>query len=319
MGSEDKAVVRMRTQEATTASETPASAMKVRMRSGAFLVFVGLLLMAYWKPVAAVVKFAAQSTIQSYILLIPFICAYLCAIRWKGYRDGFRSGWLLALIPAGVGMAALWAGDCAEGLSPSGQLSLTMFSMVNCFVAMVAGFFGLRFVRAFAFPIFYAYLITPIPEGIVDTLETASKLASAEAAGVFFSISGMPVFREGTIFALPGVVIEVAQECSGIRSSLVLLLTGVLAANLFLRTSWRRALLVVAVVPLGIVRNGFRVFVISKLCVDYGPAMVHSPIHTRGGPLFFALSLIPLLGLLWWLYRTERPKASPKLAGGQQR
>jgi len=29
--------------------------------------------------------------------------------------------------------------------------------------------------------------------------------------------------------------------------------------------------------------------------------MIESPIHTRGGPLFFALSLIPLALFLIWL------------------
>ena len=33
-------------------------------------------------------------------------------------------------------------------------------------------------------------------------------------------------------------------------------------------------------------------------------------IHHRGGPIFFALSLIPLFGFLWWLRRGE---AAPTL------
>jgi hypothetical protein len=60
------------------------------------------------------------------------------------------------------------------------------------------------------------------------------------------------------------------------------------------------------VIPLGILRNGFRVFVIGMLCVHVGPRMIDSVIHHRGGPLFFALSLVPLFLLLWWLRRGER-------------
>jgi len=47
------------------------------------------------------------------------------------------------------------------------------------------------------------------------------------------------------------------------------------------------------------------VLVIGMLCVRIGPAMIHSVIHRRGGPLFFALSLIPLFLLIWWLRRGE--------------
>ena len=34
--------------------------------------------------------------------------------------------------------------------------------------------------------------------------------------------------------------------------------------------------------------------------------MIDSTIHHRGGPFFFALSLIPQFLLLWWLRRQER-------------
>jgi exosortase/archaeosortase family protein len=65
-------------------------------------------------------------------------------------------------------------------------------------------------------------------------------------------------------------------------------------------------LLVLFVFPLAIVRNAFRILVIGLLCVHVGPHMINSVIHRRGGPLFFALSLIPLSLFLYWLYRGER-------------
>ena len=118
------------------------------------------------------------------------------------------------------------------------------------------------------------------------------------------------ITRDGTVFELPGIVLRVAQECSGIRSSWVLLIAGLLASHLLLKTRWRRILLVAFVIPLGILRNGFRILVIGLLCVHVGPHMVNSIIHRRGGPFFFALSLVPLLLLLWWLRRQEQ---SPNL------
>ena len=75
---------------------------------------------------------------------------------------------------------------------------------------------------------------------------------------------------------------------------------------MFLKTRWRQGLLVAVVIPLGIVRNGFRILVIGLLCVHKGPHMIHSIVHTKGGPLFFAITLIPFFGLLLWLCRRER-------------
>jgi exosortase len=140
----------------------------------------------------------------------------------------------------------------------------------------------------------------------VDWLEKASMLASAEAAALYFNVAGTPLVRHGTVFELPGIVLQVAQECSGIRSSWVLFITGLLASHVFLRTGWRRVVLVAFVIPLGILRNGFRILVIGLLCVNIGPQMIDSTIHHQGGPLFFALSLLPLSLLLWWFHRQEQ-------------
>jgi exosortase C (VPDSG-CTERM-specific) len=169
--------------------------------------------------------------------------------------------------------------------------------------------------RTAAFPFAFLIFMVPMPDGMADALETASKVASAEVASWFFSISGTPFLRDGPRFQLPDILIEVAQECSGIRSSWVLFITSVLAANMFLKSSWRRAILVCFVIPLGIIRNGFRVFVIGMLCVHVGPNMIYSVIHRRGGPIFFVISLIPLFGLVWWLRRSEARTQSETMAG----
>jgi exosortase/archaeosortase family protein len=60
------------------------------------------------------------------------------------------------------------------------------------------------------------------------------------------------------------------------------------------------------VIPLALLRNGFRVFVLGELCTHIGPQMIDTPIHHQGGPLFFALSLIPFFLLLVWLRKSER-------------
>jgi len=58
--------------------------------------------------------------------------------------------------------------------------------------------------------------------------------------------------------------------------------------------------------PLGIVRNGFRILVIGLVCLHVGSQMIDSLVQRKRGPLFFALSLVPLFLLLWWLERQEQ-------------
>ena len=189
---------------------------------------------------------------------------------------------------------------------------LLTISFLCCLGAGGFFFFGRDWMRAAAFPLAYLIFMIPMPDAMADALESASKYASAEVANLLFHLSGTPFLRAGLIFQLPNITIEVAQECSGIRSSWVLLMTSILAANLFLKTRWRRFALVAFVIPLAILRNGFRILVIGLLCVNVGPHMIHSLIHRRGGPLFFMLSLIPFFLVLWWLrkgdVRTRQPE-----------
>jgi exosortase C (VPDSG-CTERM-specific) len=274
-----------------------------------FLAFAVLLALAFTRPLAALMAHAIGTDLHSHIVLIPFISIYLIYLRRKDLPTDyiFSPGWASILLIAGLA-ALLAAGNLVKTSPPISQndhFSLIALSFV-CLVSFGGFLFmGRKWMAALAFPFAFLIFMVPLPDAMVDWLETASKLASTEVAALLFSITRTPMLRDGTIFQLPGIIIQVAQECSGIRSSWVLFITSLLASYLFLRSPWRRAVLVSLVIPLGILRNGFRILVIGLLCVHIGPKMIDSVIHHRGGPLFFALSLIPLFLLLWWLRRGD--------------
>jgi exosortase C (VPDSG-CTERM-specific) len=171
--------------------------------------------------------------------------------------------------------------------------------------------------RRTAFPLAFLLFIVPFPAGLLDWIETWLQYRSADAAEALFALSGTPFLRDDVQFRLPGFALQVAPECSGIHSTLVLFITSLVAGFLLLRTQWRRALLTLLVVPLALLRNGFRVFVIGQLCVNVGPEMIDSYIHRKGGPIFFALSLVPFFLLLLFLRRSEgKPsRTGPPKAG----
>ena len=275
-----------------------------------FAVYTIGLFTAFAKPIVSTAVYVAHQELHSHILLVPFVFAYLIYLRRSDLPQKYGSsfGWA-AVLALGATPALLIAMTWgAKSLSQNDYFSLIMVSLVCLFTVGGFLFLGRKWMRAAAFPFFFLIFMVPMPDGMADTLETASKLASTEAANWFFSISGTPFLRDGTRFQLPNILIQVGQECSGIRSSWVLLITSLLAANLFLKSTWRRTILICFVIPLGIIRNGFRVFVIGMLCVYVSPNMINSVIHHRGGPIFFTLSLIPLFGLLWWLKRGEERK-----------
>jgi exosortase C (VPDSG-CTERM-specific) len=171
---------------------------------------------------------------------------------------------------------------------------------------------GRKLSRAIAFPIGLLVFMIPFPEFVRHGIEAFLQHGSAAVADGLFKLSGMPVYQDGLMFRLPGFNLEVAPECSGIRSSLVLFIMSLLTGYLFLRKPWNRTMLALAVIPLALLRNGFRIFVIGQLCVRVGPEMINSPVHRHGGPLFFILALLPLFLLLVFLRKSERAnKKSP--------
>jgi exosortase C (VPDSG-CTERM-specific) len=290
-----------------------------RIRRLGLFCFILLLVAIFGKSLVVFVGFAANSELHSYIVLVPLVSAYLFYIRRHELSGRFNASFEWALFPLLIGIASIIIRWRIPNLSQNDYFSLTMLALVCLVTAGCFLFLGRAWMWAAAFPFSFLVFLIPMPETMSSGLETASKFASAEVANLLFNITNTPVFRNGPVFQLQNITIEVAQECSGIRSSWILLITSLLASNLFLKTTWRRAILVCFVVPLAIVRNGFRIFVIASLCIHFGPQMIHSIIHRRGGPLFFLLSLIPFFVLLEWLRRRESlSKEAPAKTGGSR-
>lgn len=269
------------------------------------IAFVVLLTVAFAVPLARLAAHAAVHDLHSHILLIPAVSAYLLYDRRTTLPPRGRSALGLAGLLAAVGVLALVLAWRAA-LSPNDTLAAFAFAYVCLLAAGGFHFMGGAWMKAALFPVVFLGFLVPLPDAVVDAMERASQYASAEAAAAFYLLAGTPLLRDGLRFELPNITLMVAQECSGIRSSWVLLITSVVAACLFLRSPWRRLALVLFVIPLGVIRNGFRVWVLGELCVRVGPQIIDTPIHHRGGPIFFALSLVPFLLMLWWLRRGER-------------
>jgi exosortase C (VPDSG-CTERM-specific) len=280
-----------------------------RLRSTAYIGYIGMLTLLFVQPLLRLVSYASQHDLYSYIPLVPVIASLLLYVQPPRHQAAARTSILGTVGLASVGAAALAA---AFGLGPTISLNDYLALIALAYVSFLAagGFFfrGGSWMAAASFPIAFLIFLVPMPDALVHWLEQASVLGSADVAAALFTITGTPMLRDGTVLALPGITLQVAQECSGIRSSCVLFITSVLASHLFLKSPWRRLVLAAFVIPLAILRNGFRILVIGLLCVHVGPHMIDSVVHHRGGPIFFVLSLVPLFGLMFWLRHQEQSK-----------
>jgi exosortase C (VPDSG-CTERM-specific) len=268
-------------------------------------------------PLFHVVRYALNSDLYSFIILVPLISGYLVWVDRQELLPAGKPvhrGWAAVLLAIAVALLAAAISLRLTRNHPAtvDALALTIYAFVFFLAAAACYFLGRRSLRIFGFPIAFLIFLSPFPVAVETGLETLLQHGSSWMAHRLFDLSSMPVYRETTFFQLPGFSMQVAPECSGIRSTLALFLTSLVAGQLFLRSPWKRIVLAAIVLPLALVRNGFRVFVIGELCVNVGPHMINSWIHRHGGPAFFALSLIPFSVILYLLHRSGR---SPIPAG----
>lgn len=273
------------------------------------------LVLCFGRPLVDLARFGSGSELYSYVVLIPVISIFLIWVKWKNLpgRSGPDRGWAIFFTAAGFCfLGAYWfPGIFGTEWFQLDSLILATLSFLSMFAGLCAWFLGRQLLRAIVFPLCFLLLMAPLPLSVSDALESLLQHTSAAVAYAFFDVSGTPVYAIGNLeFRLPGITIAVAPECSGLHSSLALLITSLLAGSIFLRSSWTRAVLCLSVVPLGIIRNAFRIFTVGELCVHIGPQMINSCIHRTGGWMFFLVSLGPFFLILYLLARSERPGTS---------
>lgn len=274
-----------------------------------FAIAMAVLIAAFGKTLYDLAKLALDEEIHSHILLIPAIVGYLIWIKRSDLPHPARARSTVAIWPAVMAAAALLLSFVVPfAATESGavdRLSLRILSFCLLATGLVLFFLGGAFARDVFFPLAFLFFIVPLPEILIVGFENVLMRLSADAYALMMSASQATYFRDGQIFVLPNLTIKVAQECSGIRSSLVLFLTSLLAGHMFLKTAWKKVALALLVFPLGVFRNAFRIYVLSMLSAHWDPNVIHSPLHHKGGPVFFALSLVPFFLVLFWFRKTE--------------
>jgi len=279
----------------------------MRGRSLIFLGFTAASLVVYLPSLWALFQFTWADATFSYIPLVPLVSAwFLYENRKEIFVEGNR--WHL---PAGAPLVPailLYGFGMIHGvhLAQENYLTIMALSFVSCWVGEIGLFYGGRALKAGAFPIFFLLFMVPIPTILLDKIVHFLQVWSADVAYIFFRLTGVPLHRDGFFFHLPGLTIEVAKECSGIRSSIALFLVSLLAGHLMLRENWRKGILTLSIIPIAIVKNAVRIVMLSLLAVYVDPRILGSMAHRRGGIPIFFLALVLLGGVLWLLRRGEK-------------
>jgi exosortase len=267
-------------------------------------IFASCLLLLH--PLMAFVSYSLSDENASHLVVIPLIAAWIVFLeRDRIFKvPGSDSAWASVLLAAGAAVA-LVAFSIGVRWSALNQLSVYIFALILLWAAGFAFFFGRQTLKRARFPFFFLLLTIPIPDFILDKVIYFLQKGSTEVAAVLFDWSGVPVLREGFVFHLARVNIEVARECSGIRSSLALLILAILVAYFYLHTFWRQLVLIIAGLFMMIFKNGVRIVTLTLLASYVDPGFLYGRLHHQGGVVFFLLGLLLLAPLVWLLQRGE--------------
>jgi exosortase len=255
-----------------------------------------------WWALGPLIHYASTNDDASHILLIPLISAYLIFIDRRAILRNPSSDVTasLALLLPGIifamyGSLALSLPACALGLV---LLCISGFAMA----------FGRSALKAAQFPLLFLFLFVPLPEVLLDKVIYALQRGSAEISAVLFNLTDLPVLREGFVFRLPRFSIEVAKECSGIRSSIALFVLAVLVGHFFLHKVWKQVVFLLAGFVVMIIKNGIRIVTLTWLADRVDPGFLHGNLHREGGIVFFMIGLVILAPIFWWLQRGEEQR-----------
>src|ERR1700676_4485329 len=286
-----------------------------------FSVLAAISLLVWRSPLTSTFALAVRDSQFTHILLILPVSVSLIYLEWNGsesFADPHSSIGFLLLV--GAVAATIGAKSHIAPLPPDEQLSVNMLALVVWWIGAFIVSFGTRAFQRALFPLCFLLWIVPIPEFVLNPIVRLLQEGSVTSARVLFAAVGVPTAQDGTQVTIPGLTIEVAAECSSIRSSLMLVVTTMVLAQVSLRSAWRKALVIAVAIPLSVAKNGLRIFVLAMLTTRVDRSFITGRLHHQGGIIYFLISLAAMILLIWIAHRTEKKSrslatSSPEVVG----
>jgi len=257
------------------------------------LVLLGLLLLVPYIPMLySMGKMWIEDDNMSHGLFVPIAAAFIT----RDKRDFLATiqpkvnYWGLVLVL--MGMIMLCIGPPSLPTFVFVTRTAFLFSLVGCILFL----WGTATVRALAYPLALLPLMIPLPGFIYDRMTLPLQLLASILAENFLTWMGFSVLREGNILHMPTQTLSVAEACSGLRSLYALTFLTLTFAYFFTGRSWRRWVLVAAIIPVAIVANAGRVTA-TAIMGTYDPALTIGFYHELLGWTVFVFAFIMLFCL----------------------
>lgn len=270
---------------------SPASAAAPRSPWPAALAVTGVAIVVFLSLFASTVRTIVDQWLnsQSYshgLLIVP-VSLYLIWRRRHIVAAVAPRFFPLALVPL-AGAAFVWLlGDVA------GIQVVQHFALVGMLWMLVLAILGWEATRRIAFPLFFLVLAVPFGDVLTPPLQDVTAVMAVR----LLEISGVPVHSDRLMIYIPSGSFIVAEACSGLRFLTSSIAIGVLGANLFYRTWWRRILFLTLSFVIPIIANGIRAYGIVLIAYLSDHTVAVGVDHIVYGWVFLSFVTLCLLGV----------------------
>jgi exosortase A len=286
-----------------SAQEAPATATSARASwrytLPLTLLAIAVILATYRDTVASMVSlWGSNETYAHGYVIVPIVLALVWRKRHELALIAPRPDYLGFIFLAGAGFVWL--------VASAGQVQvLQQYAVVAMVPAAVVGLTGRRASSTIAFPLAFLFLAVPFGDAFLPRLMewTADFTVSA------LRLTGIPVYREGTLFAVPSGRWSVVEACSGLRYLIASVTVGALFAYLSYQRWWKIALFMALSVAVPIFANFLRAYIIVMIGHLSDMKLAVGVDHFFYGWVFFGI-VIALLFALGSFWRDPAPQAA---------
>src|SRR4029077_16093024 len=128
--------------------------------------YIGAIASMFGAPLIRLFKYAQHNEVNSYLVLVPFVCAYLLWIRRGNLANPSPPAYFVGLV---LTVAATFVWALALAFRPTSWMpdradQLTVFTLSIVLYVWAGGFLflGRRWMQSAAFPVFFLLFMVPL-------------------------------------------------------------------------------------------------------------------------------------------------------------
>ena len=229
----------------------------------------------------------------SFAYLIPFISAY---ILWQDRKRIFSAPFEPRYF---IGYLFLVSGVLILLIGNSGNLAILQeLSMLLTITGLVILIFGIAILKRIWFIIAYLLFMIPVWEIITNRLHPHFQMFSATIGVKLMHLIGIPAHQSGIFIELPNIILKVAKVCSGVNYLIAIIALGIPMSYLYLRSWWKRIVIVSSAVIIAVFFNSVRVAMVGYFAFNGGE--VHGPYDLFRTLIISAVGFLVLFAGIWF-------------------